>query len=390
MVTIYGDKIVTPFRILNKGYIGCEGDKITEVNAEKPGNMSKVIDLSGLYVAPGFIDLHTHGGGGYEFWSKEPEDARKAAKFHGRYGVTSVVPTVNFIDAVELTEDIKARFDCFRMVQQTKEACPEFLGLHLEGPNTSPGRKVLPEQLVHPADLDGYLKLIRYSGNILRWTMAPEVDGVMEIISEISKYGVYVSIGHADPTFGQVYEASERGATHVTHIYSGMNSVYRKEGKRFGGLLEAAFLLDKLDVEMIANGSHLAPEILQLIYKVKGADHICIVSDATSMSGHPEGPAVYKGKEVTIQDGIILNETKSGFYGSAITFDRMLYQLVYKAGIPMTDAVRMCTSTPARSVGLGNRKGILAEGYDADIIAYDADINVKFVMTRGKILYQDL
>ena len=140
----------------------------------------------------------------------------------------------------------------------------------------------------------------------------------------------------------------------------------------------------------IANGSHLAPEILQLIYKVKGADHICIVSDATSMSGHPEGPAVYKGKEVTIQDGIILNETKSGFYGSAITFDRMLYQLVYKAGIPMTDAVRMCTSTPARSVGLGNRKGILAEGYDADIIAYDADINVKFVMTRGKVLYQDL
>lgn len=390
MIAIYADKIVTPFRILNQGYLSCEGDKIAGVGTEKPQATGEVIDLSGLYIAPGFVDLHTHGGGGYEFWTPNPEDARRAAKFHGKYGVTSVVPTVNFIDAVELTEDMRVRFDAFQEAKETKEACPEFLGLHLEGPNTSPNRKVLPEQLEHPADLDGYLKLIEYSGNILRWTLAPEIEGVMEIISAISKRGVYVSIGHAEPTFEQAYEACERGATHVTHIYSGMNSVYRKEGKRFGGLLEAAFLLDKLDVEMIANGSHLAPEILQLIYKVKGAGHICVISDATSMSGHPDGETVYKGKEVTIRDGIILNETRTGFYGSAITFDRMLYQLVHKAGIPMVDAVRMCTYTPARSVGFGNRKGVLARGYDADVIAFDEEIHVRFVMTRGKILYQDL
>lgn len=386
MIKLKNGNVITPYRQIPGMDILCSDEKILYVGKTKEDlEVDLEIDLSGLNVAPGFVDIHVHGGGDCEFWSANSEEIVQAARFHAEYGTTSVVPTIDHAAQIQLTDQVKARLDAFAEAKKSEEPKAELLGLHIEGPNTSPKQPMGANQGVIEAEAQRYRAYMDYAdGNILRWTVAPEIPGVPEMISDLVREGVRMSIGHSEPDTDAVYQAVELGATHVTHLYSGMNMVHRENGKRYAGLLEAAYLIDDLYVEMVGNGSHLSKELLRMIYEIKGANRVCVVSDAASVSGRPEGPVEYNGEKGYIKDGAILREDCSGFLGSAITYDRILYNLVHLAGIPLIDAVRMCSLTPAKSVGVGNRKGVLASGYDADIIAFDDRMNIKFVMARGK------
>lgn len=389
MISLINGKAFTPNSIIDKGAIRCKKDKIFSID----NNVNKddtIYDLKGLNVAPGFIDIHLHGGGGKEFWCSNVKDILLAAQYHGKHGLTSLIPTVNCSGPLVLDDEKKKCFDAFNKAKKSTKEGPELLGLHMEGPFTSPQAPIYGYKEVLKCDKKCYFPFLAYSSDIIRWTFAPENPNGMEMISELYKRGIFPSIGHSNATYEQVLEAYEAGAHHVTHLYSGMSMVHRINGKRYAGILEAAYLIDGNYVEVIGNGSHLTIPMLKLIYKIKGADSICIVSDATSLSGLPDGPVEYNGRKGIISDGVILKEDGSGFLGSAITYDKMFYNLVKKANIPMQDAIKMTSTTPAKSVGLGNRKGVLAPNYDADIIAFDDDINIKFVMARGKVLLNNL
>ncbi len=385
MIRILADTILTPYR-RTAGFIDCTDDKITSISAPGSSESDALFDLRGLTVAPGLIDLHVHGGGGHSFCSDRPEDILAAAKILGNHGVTAFAPTVAFLQP-RLDSADKRKLDAVSAAIRSAEPAPEILGLHLEGPYACEDHPILPGQpLLTPAPAV-YRAFFSYSPHILRCTLSPHSPQSIELITYLVSRGIYPSIGHASASFEDVCKAYEAGAHHITHIYSSMNSVYRTGGTRQAGILESAFLLDGMDVEMIANGKHLSDDLMRLIIKLKTPEHICVVSDANEFSGCPDGPVTYLGYEGRIQDGVILRKDGKGFLGSTTPSDQMLRRLIRNVGVSPQDAIRMCSSTPARSVGLGRRKGVLAPGYDADIIAFDDDVNIRFVMARGRVLY---
>ncbi len=388
MIRLKGGCLITPYRMENGKDLYVDNEKICSCERTAEEDVQE-IDLNGLYVAPGFVDLHIHGGGGHEFWSEDPREIKLAGKFHLEHGTTSVMPTVNYGTQLDYDAE-KGKFEAYRNAVETDENGPEYLGLHLEGPFVSPGQPMVPGQQVVPAVPEIYRRYLDDFPMIQRWTLAPEIPGTKKLARELIDRGIYVSVGHSDADYNDVCDIFEIGATHATHLYSGMNMVHRVEGRRFPGVLESVFLLEDMYAEVIANGAHLSGELLRLVYQQKGPGRVCVVSDATSMSGSPDGPVFYNGKMGIIDDGVILREDRSGFMGSAITYDRMLYNLIYRAGIPIQDAVRMCSTTPARSVGMGTRKGVLAPGYDADIVVFDKDIKIKMVMAKGRIVYKNI
>ena len=385
MIRILADTIITPYRRA-AGAIDCMDGRIASLGDPGPAAPHSLFDLRGLTVTPGLIDLHVHGGGGHSFWSDRPNEILSATQFLGRHGITALCPTVAFLQD-RLDDTDKRRLDAMSAAICSPEPAPQILGLHLEGPYASQDYPILPDQpLLTPAP-SAYRAFFGYSDHILRCTLSPHSAQSIELVSYLVGRGIYPSIGHACASFEDVCKAYEAGAHHITHIYSSMNSVYRTNGTRQMGILESAFALDGMDVEMIANGKHLSDDLMRLIIKLKTPEHICVVSDANEYSGHPDGPVTYLGYEGYIQDGVILRKDGKGFLGSTTTSDQMLRHLVKRTGVSIQDAIRMCATTPARSVGFGGRKGVLSPGYDADIIAFDDEINIRFVMARGEVLY---
>lgn len=388
-ITLTGGNIISPFREIKGGTLCIENEKISYVGEENK-QVGEVIDVSGLNVTPGFIDLHIHGGGGHEFWTDDPEEIKKAGLFHAEHGVTSVLPTVGVEGSIEFTDEMKRNFDAYDKACKDKSVGPELLGIHLEGPYASPEQPMAGYKVIIPVKEEEYGKFLDYCPYIVKWTVAPEIPGALDFISAMAKRGVYTSIGHSSAEYDMVCEAFERGANQMTHLYSGMTMTHRVNGLRYPGLVEASYLLDDIFVEVIGNGTHLCGDLLNFVYKNKGAGHMCIVSDGSTMTGTPDGPIEYHGRKGFIENGVIVKEDRSGFMGSVTTYDKMFYNLLYKAKIPMKDAVRMTSTSPANAIGLGNRKGKLTVGYDGDVIAFDDDVNIKLVVIKGEVVYNKL
>ena len=198
------------------------------------------------------------------------------------------------------------------------------------------------------------------------------------------------SIGHPEASYSQIMDAYERGCHAVTHFYSGMSSVHRVNGVRVIGVLESIYLLDDICLELIANGAHLTPELIRMIYNLKGAEHLCLVTDATERAGLAPGAYVIDGENVIVEDGVIKSTNGTGFRGSVSTMQHLVQTCVLRSHLPLEAVIRMAATNPAKTLGVGNRKGVLACGYDADIIAFDESINIKFVVARGQILVNEL
>ena len=389
-VKIFNAEVITPFEIVHNGTVMIDNGKIVCVT----GNVLQTedymeMDACGNYVSPGFVDIHTHGGGGFDFMDGTEEAYLGAAEAHARHGTTSLVPTT----VTSTNEELKRSFEVFKAAKAQNTKGSELLGIHLEGPYFALSQKGAqdPRYIKNPKP-EEYMEILRWSDDIIRWSAAPELDGALEFGRFVKGRGILPSIAHTDAIDEEVFKAVESGFTHVTHLYSGMSGVKRINAYRFAGVIECALLMDELTVEIIADGSHLPASLLKLIYKIKGPDRIALVTDSMRAAGMPEGESIIgslkDGQKVIVEDGVAKMPDRSAFAGSVATADRLVRTMINYADVPLIIAVKMMTMTPASIIGVSERKGSLTEGKDADLIIFDENIGIKMSMIRGKIAYK--
>ena len=389
-VKIINERIITPCGIIEGGTLIYETGSIVYTGRQNIEQQDcEVIDAAGNYVSSGFIDIHTHGGGGSDFMDGTCEAYLNAAGKHAEHGTTSLVPTI----LASSVEELENTFKAYRKANEINDKGAQFLGLHLEGPYLSMSRKGAQDsRYIKPPVKEEYEKILSLSGDIVRWSAAPELEGAIEFGEFIKKRGILPSIAHSDAIYEQVREAYEHGFTHVTHLYSCTSAVHKRNAYKYAGVVESAFLIDDMTVEVIADGIHLPPCLLQLVYKIKGPSRTALVTDSMRAAGMPEGESILgslkDGQKVIVEGGVAKLMDRTALAGSAATADRLVRTVVKQAGIPLIDAVTMMTITPAAIIGADEKKGSLDKGKDADIIIFDDDINIKMTIIKGKIVYE--
>ena len=379
MLTIIKNaQILTPDGWMPCGAISFANGRITSIQEEIPHDPSaNIIDAQGAYVVPGFIDMHVHGGGGRDFVEGNDEAFRAIAQTHLLHGTTAIYPTL----AV-------APFEAFQRAIETTERLmnePDstIMGLHLEGPYLNPtmagGQE--PEYICLP-DEETYRRMLENTDCIKRWDAAPEVTGALEFGRYASSQGTIVSVAHTTADYNTLMQAYEVGYTHATHFYNAMTGVHKKREFKHEGTIEGIYLIDDMTVELVADGIHVPAAILQLVYKIKGVERTALVTDAMVYAA-AESMDVDNSR-IIIEDGVCKLADRSALAGSIATMDHLVHTMVSKASIPLGDAVRMASETPARIMGIFDRKGSLEVGKDADIVMLDKDLNIQGVWSMGR------
>jgi N-acetylglucosamine-6-phosphate deacetylase len=388
-IKIYNGKIITPHRIINGGCIIIEGGKILEVSASDihvEGALE--INARGNYIAPGFIDLHVHGGGGHDFMDNEPDGFLAIAELHAKHGTTALMPTTLSSEHQDLLDTLSVYETAD--VRNVKGA--QFIGIHIEGPYFSMEQRGAQDpRYIRAPDPAEYQEIIAGSKAIKRWSAAPELKGALEFAQYLTEKGILPSIAHTNAVYEEVLPAFEKGFTHATHFYSCMSGVSRRNAYRYAGVIESAYLLDAMTVEIIADGIHLPPPLLKLVLKIKGADRIALVTDAMRAAGMPPGPSILgslrDGLEVIVEDNVAKLKDRTAFAGSVATMDSLVRNMVEMADATLEDAVKMASLSPANIIGIGDRKGSLVAGKDADIVIFDHNVNIMQTIVSGKSIY---
>ena len=386
---ITGGEIVTPDRPPGAGTVLVEDGRIAGVEyGEVEAPDFEDIPVEGRYVMPGFIDVHTHGAGDFDFMDCTVQSCLGIAKEHARHGTTLLFPTTLASDNAELLRFLEV----YESVKDQREGAA-FGGLHLEGPYFSPdfcGAQD-PKYLKNPDPRD-YMIVLEASKDIRRWSIAPELPGALEFGRELTRRGILPSIAHTSALYEDVVAAHEAGFTLITHFYSCMNGVVRRNAYRHAGCIEAGYLIDGMNLEVIADGIHVPRELFWLILKVKGTGKVVACTDSMRGAGMPDGTKSIlgsraKGQEVLIEDGVAKMPDRSCFAGSVATTDRLLRTMHFIAGQPLAEAVRMLSANPAAIMGLGDRKGRLQKGYDADIVVCDKNLYAYQTYVMGQRVF---
>ena len=389
-IEIINGRLITPDGIIPGGHLLIEQNRIAGLgNSKNKGADLLTIDARGNYVSPGFIDIHVHGGGGYDFMDGSETAFLQIANTHARYGTTSMLPTTLSGSRENLVDTLNA----YELALKKNESGSQFLGMHLEGPYFAMNQRGAqdPKYIRNP-DRREYEEILNRFPFIRRWSVAPELPGALAMGRELHSRGILASIAHTDAIYEDVVEAMANGYSLATHLYSAMSGVTRRSAMRFAGVIESAFLIDELDVEIIADGVHLPAPLLKLVYKIKGPGRTALITDAMRAAAMPEGESVlghYKtGLKVIIEDEVAKLPDRSSFAGSVATADRLVRTMINVAEISLPDAIKMITSTPARILGLTSTKGSLEAGKDADIVIFDDKINIQLTMIGGRVVYQ--
>lgn len=371
------DKIVLGDRLFD-GWVYTEGDWILSVCAEGKA-CETVYDYTGHYLAPGFIDLHTHGAGGHAFIDTTPKDIVTGCNFALAHGVTSILPTV----MASPFSVMKQAVADFAEAKRSGEALGNLIGVHLEGPYLSAAQcgAQCPNYITPPMEAEYRALIAEYGDMIARWTYAPEYDRDGSFAQYLSSHGILPSAGHTDAKYEDVKVAMENGMKLITHLYSCTSTVTRDHGFRSLGVIESAFLRDDLFVELIADGKHLPPDLLRMIIKIKGVDRVALITDSMDIAGTNITHGFMGGTEFIVEDGVCKLCDRSAFAGSIATADRLLRVMRDECGFDLSTAVRMMTEIPANILNL--KKGRIEEGYDADLIVFDENIHVTDVFVGG-------
>lgn len=381
--------IITPHRLIEGGQLLIDQGKIVAFgNTEIEAGDVDEIDAEGNYLAPGFFDIHVHGGGGHDFMDNTVEAYMGVAITHARFGATTMVPTTLTSGKDELIKTLRVFDEAKSLVYDGAK----LLGVHIEGPYFSMNQRGAQDpRHIRDPDPQEYNEILNSSSSIVRWSAAPERKGAVTFGGVLRQRGILPSVAHTDAVYGEVVSAFEEGYTLATHLYSAMSGVTRKNAFRFGGVVESAFLLDGMDVEIIADGRHLPPELLKLVVKIKGVERTALITDAMRGAAMPEGKSIlgskHDGMEVLIEDGVAKLLDGSGFAGSVATCDGLVRNMVQLADVPLKDAVQMMSLTPARIMGVDHKTGSIAVGKDADLVIFDKSIGVKMTLVEGKVVY---
>jgi len=344
--------------------------KITAIRgtSDAPGDS---IDLKGNYLAPGFVDLHIHGALGCDTMEASAEAFEKICQFHASGGTTSLLLTT-------ATAPMKALLGVLGAIKQSAGKLPQIAGAHIEGPYLSkkkPGAQRVT--LMRNPSPKTYAPLLEHSEVIKRVTIAPELPGALQFIDDLVQNKIGPSGGHSDAWEEDVKLAFEHGMHSVTHTFNCMSSSRRRGIDRVAGMLEFALGEPNIICELIADGHHVSPTLMKMLYRAKGARGICLVTDATAGAGMPNGSkfSLY-GKKCIVDDSVCFLADRSALAGSASRMIDLVRTMVTRVGVPLHEAIAMATDTPAHAIGL-TAKGQFKIGGDADFVVITPDIEVE-------------
>lgn len=388
-IKIFNGRIVCPHRIIRNGTVVITGETITAV-VEGDINVQDAveIDAQGHYISPGFIDIHVHGGGGHDFMDCDETAFLKIAETHARHGTTAMLPTTLSCERDELITTL----ELYKTADKKNVAGAQFLGMHIEGPYFAMNQRGAQDpRYIRNPDPDEYKSIIAGTDVIKRWSAAPELDGALEFARYLQANNILPALAHTDATYEEVVKGFESGYVLATHLYSAMSTITRRNAYRYAGAIEAAFLIDDMDVELIADGRHVPAPLLQLALKIKGPSRIALITDAMRGAGMPEGEYILgnkrSGLKAIVEDGVAKLPDRSSFAGSVATTDRLVWTMINMANVSVIDAIKMMSYNPARIMNVADKKGSIAVGKDADIVIFDDDINIRSTIVKGNLIF---
>ena len=391
MKAIVNGALVTPHAVLREKTLLFDETvvRITDSADPLPTGV-ETVDARGGYVLPGFVDLHVHGGGGYDFLDGDPGAIDAILRLHAAHGTTSLFATTLTCPDAVLFDGVE------RLAAAIERGTPadgsNLLGIHLEGPWLSPAnvgaQAVTGERTPTGFELDRLLALSR--GRITRIDAAPELSSGIDLLSSFaSEHGILLSVAHSAANAETALAAYEKGFTHITHLYCSTTTEHKEGQTVHAGIVEAAYLENGITVELIGDGKHIPRETMLLCFKIKGADKVALVTDAMRAAGTDARTSILgekaTGTPVLIEDGVAKLRDRSSFAGSVATMD-VCFRTALRYGVPLPDAARSCTLTPAEIAGVADRKGSLDVGKDADVLLFDGNLDLQSVFIKGKMI----
>ena len=373
--------LLTPDEQFSGQSVIVEGGRITRIGpVGLVEAQSNTIDARGFYVIPGLIDLHVHGANGFDTMDATPEAIDGMGHFLAQHGVTSYLPTTVTASAEATLAAIQ---NISAMSNPSNGAGP--LGIHLEGPYLNHDYcGAQPHQYLRPADIKEY-KLWLDNGQIRLITVAPEVEGVLDLIKAGNETGIEFAAGHSAASYEQMQLAIEHGLHQVTHTFNGMPPLHH----RSPGVLGAALSDNRLRCQIIADGVHVHPAVVKVLVKSKGIDGTILISDGMRATGLQDGDYALGDQQVHVRNGVARTQA-GGLAGSTLTLDQALRNIMHFADLSFKEALPMATRVPAIAMNWEGRKGVIAPNADADLVIMDDRYQVRLTMVGGRVVYSNL